>query len=168
MHVLAFFFFYIHRTDNFFWNRSFAWRKQLTHFNSMSWSKFKFETWWFICKVIWNSTLSRETYRGQGIDGWTVCPKLKFYFILYFFILFQSFGDGVLPSVKSLLHSRKELCNVSTDECLNREGQDNFIEVWHNLTIYIYFVGLIENGLACSSMGSCRIVNLNTAASYWL
>ncbi|XP_035756795.1 A-kinase anchor protein 11 isoform X5 [Egretta garzetta] len=41
----------------------------------------------------------------------------------------KSFGDGVLPSVKSLLHSRKELCNVSTDECLNREGQDNFIEI---------------------------------------
>lgn len=42
--------------------------------------------------------------------------------------------------MKSLLHSRKELCNVSAEECLNREEQDNFIEVWHNLTIYIYFM----------------------------
>ncbi|NXE77278.1 AKA11 protein, partial [Cochlearius cochlearius] len=41
----------------------------------------------------------------------------------------KSFGEGVLQSMKSLLHSRKELCNVSTDECLNREGQDNFIEI---------------------------------------
>ncbi|NXW91554.1 AKA11 protein, partial [Alopecoenas beccarii] len=41
----------------------------------------------------------------------------------------QSFGEGVLHSMKSLLHSRKELCNVSAEECLNREEQDNFIEV---------------------------------------
>jgi len=39
--------------------------------------------------------------------------------------------------MKSLLHSRKELCSVSTEECLNQEEQDNFIEVWHNLTIYV-------------------------------
>lgn len=44
--------------------------------------------------------------------------------------------------MKSLLHSRKELCNVSAEECLNREEQDNFIEVWHNLTIYIYFMAM--------------------------
>ncbi|XP_072706253.1 A-kinase anchor protein 11 isoform X3 [Ciconia boyciana] len=41
----------------------------------------------------------------------------------------KSFGEGVLHSMKSLLHSRKELCNVSADECLNREEQDNFIEI---------------------------------------
>lgn len=31
--------------------------------------------------------------------------------------------------MKSLLHSRKELCNVSAEECLHQEEQDNFIEV---------------------------------------
>ncbi|KFQ40597.1 A-kinase anchor protein 11, partial [Mesitornis unicolor] len=41
----------------------------------------------------------------------------------------QSFGEGVLHSMKSLLHSRKELCIVSAEECLNREDQDNFIEL---------------------------------------
>ncbi|OPJ67073.1 A-kinase anchor protein 11 isoform B [Patagioenas fasciata monilis] len=41
----------------------------------------------------------------------------------------KSFGEGVLHSMKSLLHSRKELCSVSAEECLNREEQDNFIEV---------------------------------------
>ncbi|NXX23830.1 AKA11 protein, partial [Podargus strigoides] len=41
----------------------------------------------------------------------------------------QSFGEGVLHSMKSLLHSRKELCSVSAEECLNREEQDNFIEI---------------------------------------
>ncbi|NWU56184.1 AKA11 protein, partial [Dromas ardeola] len=41
----------------------------------------------------------------------------------------KSFGEGVLHSMKSLLHSRKELCNVSAEECLNREEQDNFIEI---------------------------------------
>ncbi|NXE10121.1 AKA11 protein, partial [Lophotis ruficrista] len=40
-----------------------------------------------------------------------------------------SFGEGVLHSMKSLLHSRKELCNVSAEECLNQEEQDNFIEI---------------------------------------
>uniref|UniRef100_A0A8C3RMG2 A-kinase anchor protein 11 n=1 Tax=Chelydra serpentina TaxID=8475 RepID=A0A8C3RMG2_CHESE len=39
------------------------------------------------------------------------------------------FTDGVLRSVKSLLQSRKELCNVSTEECLRQEEQDNFIEI---------------------------------------
>uniref|UniRef100_A0A8C0BCQ0 A-kinase anchoring protein 11 n=1 Tax=Buteo japonicus TaxID=224669 RepID=A0A8C0BCQ0_9AVES len=41
----------------------------------------------------------------------------------------KSFGEGVLHSMKSLLHSRKELCNVSAEGCLNREEQDNFIEI---------------------------------------
>ncbi|XP_064296884.1 A-kinase anchor protein 11 isoform X2 [Phalacrocorax carbo] len=41
----------------------------------------------------------------------------------------KTFGEGVLHSMKSLLHSRKELCNVSADECLNQEEQDNFIEI---------------------------------------
>ncbi|NXA14830.1 AKA11 protein, partial [Sapayoa aenigma] len=41
----------------------------------------------------------------------------------------QSFGEGILHSMKSLLHSRKELCSVSAEECLNREEQDNFIEI---------------------------------------
>ncbi|XP_074995458.1 A-kinase anchor protein 11 isoform X3 [Calonectris borealis] len=41
----------------------------------------------------------------------------------------KGFGEAVLHSMKSLLHSRKELCNVSADGCLNREEQDNFIEI---------------------------------------
>ncbi|XP_009321113.1 PREDICTED: A-kinase anchor protein 11 [Pygoscelis adeliae] len=41
----------------------------------------------------------------------------------------KSFGEGVLHSMKSLLHSRRELCNISAEECLNREEQDNFIEI---------------------------------------
>ncbi|NXK81153.1 AKA11 protein, partial [Amazona guildingii] len=41
----------------------------------------------------------------------------------------QSFGEAVLHSMKSLLHSRKALCNVSSDECLNREEQENYIEI---------------------------------------
>ncbi|KAM9651613.1 A-kinase anchor protein 11 isoform 2-T3 [Morphnus guianensis] len=41
----------------------------------------------------------------------------------------KSFGEGVLHSMKSLLHSRKELCNISAEGCLNREEQDNFIEI---------------------------------------
>ncbi|NXU48605.1 AKA11 protein, partial [Turnix velox] len=41
----------------------------------------------------------------------------------------KSFGEGVLHSMKSLLHSRKELCSVSAKECLNQEEQDNFIEI---------------------------------------
>ncbi|NXI68454.1 AKA11 protein, partial [Anseranas semipalmata] len=41
----------------------------------------------------------------------------------------KSFGEGVLHSMKSLLHSRKDLCSVSAEECLNREEQDNFIEI---------------------------------------
>ncbi|KAM6097738.1 A-kinase anchor protein 11 isoform 3-T3 [Theristicus caerulescens] len=48
----------------------------------------------------------------------------------------KSFGEGVLHSMKSLLHSRKELCNVSADEYLNRDEQDNFIE--------IMFIGFAE------------------------
>ncbi|XP_040439910.1 A-kinase anchor protein 11 isoform X5 [Falco naumanni] len=41
----------------------------------------------------------------------------------------KSFGEGVLHSMKSLLHSRKELCSVSSEECLSQEEQDNFIEI---------------------------------------
>uniref|UniRef100_A0A8B9F666 A-kinase anchoring protein 11 n=1 Tax=Amazona collaria TaxID=241587 RepID=A0A8B9F666_9PSIT len=41
----------------------------------------------------------------------------------------KSFGEAVLHSMKSLLHSRKALCNVSSDECLNREEQENYIEI---------------------------------------
>uniref|UniRef100_A0A8B9UDK8 A-kinase anchoring protein 11 n=1 Tax=Anas zonorhyncha TaxID=75864 RepID=A0A8B9UDK8_9AVES len=41
----------------------------------------------------------------------------------------KSFGEGVLQSMKSLLHSRKELCSISADECVNREEQDHFIEI---------------------------------------
>uniref|UniRef100_A0A674I3C9 A-kinase anchoring protein 11 n=1 Tax=Terrapene triunguis TaxID=2587831 RepID=A0A674I3C9_9SAUR len=46
-----------------------------------------------------------------------------------FSIAFQDFTDGVLRSVKSLLQSRKELCNVSAEDCLRQEEQDNFIEI---------------------------------------
>uniref|UniRef100_A0A8D0G0J9 A-kinase anchoring protein 11 n=1 Tax=Strix occidentalis caurina TaxID=311401 RepID=A0A8D0G0J9_STROC len=42
---------------------------------------------------------------------------------------YKNFGEGVLHSMKSLLHSRKKLCSVSAEECLNREEQDNFIEI---------------------------------------
>ncbi|NXN08017.1 AKA11 protein, partial [Indicator maculatus] len=41
----------------------------------------------------------------------------------------QRFGEGLLHSMKSLLHSRKELCNVSSEEYLSREEQENFIEI---------------------------------------
>ncbi|XP_025954987.2 A-kinase anchor protein 11 isoform X2 [Dromaius novaehollandiae] len=41
----------------------------------------------------------------------------------------KTFGEGVLHSMKSLLQSRKELCSVSAEECLNREEQANFLEV---------------------------------------
>ncbi|KAM9389950.1 A-kinase anchor protein 11 [Phaethornis superciliosus] len=41
----------------------------------------------------------------------------------------KNFGEGALHCMKSLLHSRKELCSVSAEECLNREEQDNFIEI---------------------------------------
>ncbi|NWS66744.1 AKA11 protein, partial [Crotophaga sulcirostris] len=51
------------------------------------------------------------------------------FFVLYFSFVFQSFGEGVLHSMKSLLHSRKELCNISAEECLNQEEQENFIEI---------------------------------------
>ncbi|NXF03986.1 AKA11 protein, partial [Smithornis capensis] len=59
----------------------------------------------------------------------TVYLKLKMHFFLkFFFIVFQSFGDSILHSMKSLLHSRKELCSVSAEEYLNQE-EDNFIEI---------------------------------------
>ncbi|XP_029767651.1 A-kinase anchor protein 11-like [Terrapene carolina triunguis] len=43
-------------------------------------------------------------------------------------VMTKDFTDGVLRSVKSLLQSRKELCNVSAEDCLRQEEQDNFIE----------------------------------------
>ncbi|NXK28575.1 AKA11 protein, partial [Arenaria interpres] len=63
----------------------------------------------------------------------------------------KSFGEGVLHSMKSLLHSRKELCNVSAEECLNREEQDNFIE--------ITFIGFAEE------MGTARLQELAAVSS---
>ncbi|NWW46073.1 AKA11 protein, partial [Pedionomus torquatus] len=63
----------------------------------------------------------------------------------------QSFGEGVLHSMKSLLHSRKELCNVSAEECINREGQDNFIE--------ITFIGFAEE------MGTAHLQELAAISS---
>lgn len=62
----------------------------------------------------------------------------------------KSFGEGVLHSMKSLLHSRKELCSVSTEECLNQEEQDNFIE--------ITFIGFAEE------MGTARLQELSAAS----
>ncbi|NXF97124.1 AKA11 protein, partial [Eubucco bourcierii] len=41
----------------------------------------------------------------------------------------KSFGEGLMHSMKSLLHSRKELCNVSSEECLHQEEQENFFEI---------------------------------------
>ncbi|NXG81039.1 AKA11 protein, partial [Baryphthengus martii] len=58
----------------------------------------------------------------------------------------KSFGESVLHSMKSLLHSRKDLCSVSAEECLNQEEQDNFIE--------ITFLGFAEE------MGSARLQEL--------
>lgn len=69
-------------------------------------------------------------------------------FFLNFFSFFQSFGESVLQSMKSLLHSRKELCNVSAEECLNQEEQDHFIEVCHNIPTYIYFVAVVEGSVS--------------------
>ncbi|NXT00060.1 AKA11 protein, partial [Jacana jacana] len=63
----------------------------------------------------------------------------------------KSFGEGVLHSMKSLLHSRKELCNVSAEECLNREEQDNFIE--------ITFIGFAEE------MGAAHLQELAAISS---
>uniref|UniRef100_A0A8C6K0J6 Uncharacterized protein n=1 Tax=Melopsittacus undulatus TaxID=13146 RepID=A0A8C6K0J6_MELUD len=60
------------------------------------------------------------------VYGCTLYTKLKMHF---FFIVSQSFGEAVLHSMKSLLHSRKALCNISSEECLNREEQENFIEI---------------------------------------
>ncbi|KFP84343.1 A-kinase anchor protein 11, partial [Acanthisitta chloris] len=65
----------------------------------------------------------------------------------------QSFSESILQSMKSLLHSRKELCNVSAEECLNREEQDNFIE--------ITFIGFAEEmGTAHSQEMSAVSVEL--------
>ncbi|KYO24032.1 A-kinase anchor protein 11 isoform C [Alligator mississippiensis] len=41
----------------------------------------------------------------------------------------KSFGEGVLLSVKSLLQSRKELCSLSTEDCLSQKEHNNFIEI---------------------------------------
>ncbi|NWR32268.1 AKA11 protein, partial [Tachuris rubrigastra] len=65
-------------------------------------------------------------------------------------IIFQSFGEGILHSMKSLLHSRKELCNVSAEECLNPEEEDNFIE--------ITFIGFAEE------MGTARLQELSAVS----
>ncbi|NWT81375.1 AKA11 protein, partial [Lanius ludovicianus] len=54
----------------------------------------------------------------------------------------KSFGESILHSMKSLLQSRKELCNVSAEESLNQEEQDNFIEI-----TFICFAE--EMGTAC-------------------
>ncbi|NXL99380.1 AKA11 protein, partial [Tyrannus savana] len=62
----------------------------------------------------------------------------------------KSFGEGILHSMKSLLHSRKELCNVSAEECLNREEEDNFIE--------ITFIGFAEE------MGTARLQELSAVS----
>ncbi|NXA33870.1 AKA11 protein, partial [Eudromia elegans] len=48
----------------------------------------------------------------------------------------QTFGEGVLNAMKSLLQSRKELCSVSAEECLNQDEQANFLE--------ITFIGFVE------------------------
>ncbi|XP_075597873.1 A-kinase anchor protein 11 isoform X2 [Balearica regulorum gibbericeps] len=63
----------------------------------------------------------------------------------------KSFGEGVLHSMKSLLHSRKELCNVSAEECLNREEQENFIE--------ITFIGFAEE------MGTVHLQELSAVSA---
>ncbi|NXM32003.1 AKA11 protein, partial [Oxyruncus cristatus] len=62
----------------------------------------------------------------------------------------KSFGEGILHSMKSLLHSRKELCSVSAEECLNREEEDNFIE--------ITFIGFAEE------MGTARLQELSAVS----
>ncbi|XP_014821459.1 PREDICTED: A-kinase anchor protein 11 isoform X1 [Calidris pugnax] len=63
----------------------------------------------------------------------------------------KTFGEGLLHSMKSLLHSRKDLCNVSAEECLNREEQDNFIE--------ITFIGFAEE------MGTAHLQELAAVSS---
>ncbi|XP_052561516.1 A-kinase anchor protein 11 isoform X2 [Tympanuchus pallidicinctus] len=62
----------------------------------------------------------------------------------------KSFGEGVLHSMKSLLHSRKELCSVSAEECLSWEEQDNFIE--------ITFIGFAEE------MGTAHLQELSAVS----
>lgn len=114
-------------------------------------------------KIVWSSTYSKETC-GSVRDR--LCIQNWKYICLFFFsIIFQSFGEGVLQSMKSLLHSRKELCSISADECVNREEQDHFIEVWLNITIYICVLVMLESYLACSRMG---IANVSNIATYWL
>uniref|UniRef100_A0A8D2M1V6 A-kinase anchoring protein 11 n=1 Tax=Zonotrichia albicollis TaxID=44394 RepID=A0A8D2M1V6_ZONAL len=62
----------------------------------------------------------------------------------------KSFGESILQSMKSLLHSRKELCNVSAEECLNQEEQDRLIE--------ITFIGFAEG------MGSAHLQELSAVS----
>ncbi|XP_071304596.1 A-kinase anchor protein 11 isoform X3 [Agelaius tricolor] len=62
----------------------------------------------------------------------------------------KSFGESILQSMKSLLHSRKELCNVSAEECLNQEEQDHFIE--------ITFIGFAEG------MGTAHLQEISTVS----
>ncbi|XP_054127404.1 A-kinase anchor protein 11 isoform X3 [Melozone crissalis] len=62
----------------------------------------------------------------------------------------KSFGESILQSMKSLLHSRKELCNVSAEECLNQEEQDHFIE--------ITFIGFAEG------MGTAHLQELSAVS----
>ncbi|NXK91441.1 AKA11 protein, partial [Formicarius rufipectus] len=62
----------------------------------------------------------------------------------------KSFGEGILHSMKSLLHSRKELCNVSAEECLSQEEDDNFIE--------ITFIGFAEE------MGTAHLQELSAVS----
>lgn len=62
----------------------------------------------------------------------------------------KSFGESILQSMKSLLHSRKELCSVSAEECLNQEEQDNFIE--------ITFIGFAEG------MGAAHLQELSAVS----
>ncbi|NWX44449.1 AKA11 protein, partial [Steatornis caripensis] len=83
----------------------------------------------------------------------TLYPKLKMlFFVLLLFIVFQSFDEDVLHSVKSLLHSRKELCSVSAEECPNREEQDNFIE--------ITFIGFAEEEMDTAHLQELAAVSV--------
>uniref|UniRef100_A0A8C3R267 A-kinase anchoring protein 11 n=1 Tax=Cyanoderma ruficeps TaxID=181631 RepID=A0A8C3R267_9PASS len=62
----------------------------------------------------------------------------------------KNFGESILQSMKALLHSRKELCNVSAEECLNQEEQDNFFE--------ITFIGFVEE------MGAAHLQELSAVS----
>ncbi|XP_042723581.1 A-kinase anchor protein 11 isoform X1 [Lagopus leucura] len=70
----------------------------------------------------------------------------------------KSFGEGVLHSMESLLHSRKELCSVSAEECLSWEEQDNFIEYVHVFILQITFIGFAEE------MGTAHLQELSAVS----